>query len=106
MTSPVNVGFDLATTETKIIPMNRWGYPAYGIGVKTGSALVEGTLDKVNRVPAADVVWFTLKDEALNPLTGVVVGDGIVDIQETPLEAIRITATGATTGNVMQTGGS
>ncbi|GAG80449.1 unnamed protein product [marine sediment metagenome] len=104
MTSPVNVAFDLAGAETKIIPMNRWGYPAYGIGVKTGSALVEGTLDKVNRVPAIDVVWFTLNDEAGAPLAAVT--GGIVDIQETPLEAMRITATGATSGNVMQTGGS
>lgn len=106
MTSPVNVNFDLATTETKVIPLNRYGYPAYAVSVNNGSALVEGTLDKVNRIAPGSVNWFTLDDSAGAAMTAVIPGSGIVDVQETPIEAIRITATGATDGRVAQTGGS
>jgi hypothetical protein len=101
MATPVNVDFDLANAGTKTIILNRWGYPSYSAQVSAGSALVEGTLQRENRGEAP--VWFTLDDTAGTALTAVT--SGIVDIQNSPLEAIRITATGATVGRVMQTGG-
>jgi hypothetical protein len=94
MSSYVNTEFDLANSETKVIPVNRWSWPNYAIQVSGGSALVEGTLNLVNR--GETPVWSTLN----TAVTGFEVFEG------SPLEAVKITATGATTGRIMQQGGS
>lgn len=103
MSTYINSDFNLLTTETKIIPLNgRWSVGDYAIQVSAGSALVEGTISQINRGQTA--VWSTLDDSGGTPLTAVVIASGLVDIQNNPMEAIRITATGTTTGRVMQGG--
>jgi len=103
MSNSINVDIDLADTETQVIQVNRYGTPEYAINIKTGSALVEGTLDQVNRAGVTPT-WSTLDDKSGTALTAAVPGSGVVPIQEVALEAIRITATGATTGKLMQQG--
>lgn len=98
--SAVKYDVDLATTETQVLQMDRWSYPAYSVNITSGSALVEGTLQRVNQgeTPA----WFTLNARdgtALTALTGFAALE-----PNTPIDAIRITATGATVGTVIQTG--
>ena len=97
----INVAFDLANTETAVIPVDRWGYPGFMVQLDSGtSILVEGTLDRINRGETA--TWDTLDDKdgtALTAFTG-----GLAYLRENPLEAIRITATGACVGRVVQTG--
>ena len=100
MSSYVNTEFDLANSETKVIPVNRWSWPNYAIQVSGGSALVEGTLNLVNR--GETPVWSTLNDSSGSGMTAVT---GF-EVFEAPLEAIRITATGAITGRIMQQGDS
>lgn len=102
MSNPINVSFDLALSEERIIPLNRWGDPDYGVAVKTGSATFEGTLDRVNR-KGVTPVWFSLTDSGGSPLDSIGVADGIKSPVEKPLEAIRVTAVSASTGNVSQT---
>jgi hypothetical protein len=99
MAAYVNTPFSLAGAESVIIPVNRWGYPKYSIQVETGSALVEGTLSQLNRGDTA--VWDTLDDSGGTALTALT---GLASVEEIPIEAIRITATGATSGRVMQSG--
>ena len=98
--SYVNREFSLANTETVVIPVNRWGRPAYTVQLDSGtSILVEGTLRRINRGETA--VWDTLDDVEGAPLSGV---SGLLPIRQTPLEAIRITATGTCVGRLMQSG--
>ena len=35
--SVINVEFDLANTEAAIIPMDRWGFPAYTVQLDSGT---------------------------------------------------------------------
>ena len=62
--------------------------------------MVEGTLNLVNR--GETPVWSTLNDASGSGMTAVT---GF-EVFEAPLEAIRITASGATTGRIMQQGDS
>ncbi len=101
MSSYVNTEFDLANSETKVIPVNRWSWPNYAIQVSGGSAKVEGTLNLVNR--GETPVWSTLNDVSGSGMTAVT---GFEVFEGSPLEAIKITATGATTGRIMQQGDS
>lgn len=103
----INESFDLANAETKVIPMDRWGYPAYTVQLDSGTSIViEGTLQRINRGETA--LWNELIGNSLTspdtqiPLTGVLPGPAYVI--QSPVEAIRITATGNCTGRVMQTG--
>ena len=61
---------------------------------------MEGTTRRINRGETA--VWNTLNDIAGTALSALAPGQ--VALQQQPLEAIRITATGACVGRVMQTG--
>ena len=97
--SAIKYDIDLANAETVICQMDRWGYPDYNINITAGSALVQGCLERINQgeTPA----WFTLDDSggaALAALTAQ------ASINDTPIDSIRITATGATTGTLIQTG--
>jgi len=99
--SAIKYDFSLPTTETKVFQMDRWGYAAYSIQITAGSALVEGTLQRINQ--GETPVWFTLEDQDGTAL--IALTTGIASIQDTtPIESIRITATGTTTGSVIQTG--
>lgn len=98
--SYVNSKFSLANGETKVIPLNRWARDAYSVQLDSGtSVLVQGTLNLINRGETA--VWATLDDGGGVALTAAT---GLSEIQHTPLEAIRITATGTCVGTVMQSG--
>lgn len=98
----INVAFSLDDSGTVVIPLDRWAAPRYSVQLDSGtSILVEGTLDRVNRGETA--TWDTLDDNEGNALTAL--GPAAVAVlQPQPLEAIRITATGACVGRVMQTG--
>lgn len=99
--SVINVEFDLANGETATIPMDRWGFPAYTVQLDSGtSVLVEGTTRRINRGETAQ--WNTLNDIGGTALSALAPGQ--VALQQQPLEAIRITASGACVGRVMQTG--
>ena len=98
--SAIKYDFDLADSETQIMQMDRWGYPAYSIGVSTGTALVEGTLQRINQGETPS--WFALSDQAGVALATLTTFASIQDT--TPIDSIRITAAGATTGSVIQTG--
>lgn len=106
MASYINRKFTLADGESVVIPLNRWSEDDYSIQVSAGSALVEGTLDQPNRDsntwqnPAA-LTFSTLNDSSGAPLTAVT---DFANVDFTPLEAVRITATGATVGRFMQQG--
>lgn len=98
--SYINTGFVIADSETKIIPLDRHGFPAYAVQLDAGAILVEGTIQQLNRGQPG--IWHTLND-----LTGTAmaaVATGITGIENNPIEAIRITATGAVVGRLMQTG--
>ena len=106
MAAYLNSGFDLADAGEIIIPLNRWGRVAYTLQVETGSALLEGTITQINRADrvtgvAPTAVWDTLDDDEGNALTAVTT---IARVNGYALEAIRITATGATSGRFMQQG--
>lgn len=98
--SAIKYDFSIAGAATQVFQMDRWGYPAYTINITGGAALVEGTLQRVNQgeTPA----WFTLDDQSGTALTALAAGASIQDT--TPIDSIRITATGTTTGSVIQTG--
>lgn len=107
MASPINVGFDLLTDATAIIPLNRWGLTAYTLQVATGDVNVEGTITQLNRrntltgVPNAPV-WDPIDDDTGTALTGVT---DLHRVNGYALEAVRITATGgAASGRFMQQG--
>lgn len=107
MAAPINVPFSLANTETLVIPTNRWGQPRYSLQVTAGAALLEGTLIQLNRTDritgvAPTPVWTGLDDIGGTAITAQ--GAGIVQVAEVPVEAVRITATGATTGIFQQQG--
>lgn len=100
MAAPINVPFSLANTETLVIPLNRWGPVSYSLQIDTGgTVLLEGTLTPVNQ-PDANPVWATIEDIDGDPIT--IQGVGLVEVSTYALEAIRITATGAVIGEVMQ----
>ena len=106
--SAINVPFDLADGITLVIPVDRWGNPQYTVQLDTGTTiLVEGTLQRVNRGETPD--WNTMfgntlaSPDARVALTAVAPGLAMVALG--PVEAIRITATDACVGRVMQTGG-
>lgn len=97
----INQEFDLATTETAIVMLDRWCDGRYAVQLDSGtSVLVEGTLDRINR--GETPTWDTLNDIGGTALATL--NPGLVQVQPGPLEAIRITATGACVGRVMQTG--
>jgi len=99
--SALNVPFDLSGSAL-IIPVDRWGDPEFTVQVESGAGtvLVEGTLAQINRGDTA--VWATALDRAGVAIAAQAVG--IVGLQPTPFEAIRITATGVAVGRLMQTG--
>ena len=100
--SYINQEFDLANAETAVITLDRWEHPNYTVQLNTGtSILVEGTLDQVNRLGVTPT-WATINDLTGTAMTAV--ATGITGIEKTPYEAIRITATGACQGRVMQSG--
>ncbi len=109
--SALNVPFDLANAANVVIPVDRWGIPRYTVQLESGTSVaVAGTLARVNRGETA--VFNNLSGTKSVTTPGTVVAlaaltpaDGIATIVEQPLEAIRITATGACIGRVMQTGG-
>lgn len=98
----VNRDFTIEVGQNLVIPLNRWGEDDYTVQVKTGGTLnVEGTLDRINRGETA--TYATLSDKEGTALSALAVG--IAVINETPLEAIRLTAAAATvTGRLMQQG--
>lgn len=99
--SAINVPFDLNNTNI-VIPVDRWGDPEFTVQVESGAGtvLVESTLARINR--GETPVWATAFDKAGVGIT--VQAIGIVGLQSNPYEAIRITATGAAIGRLMQTG--
>lgn len=106
--SAINVPFSIAAAATKVIPLDRWGEPSYSIQLSstgTGTALVEGTLQRINQGETA--VWSVLNGvvgTALAELSALADPDLVV-ISGGPYEAIRITAATATiTGNLLQSG--
>lgn len=99
--SYINQSFDLANAETVIVHLDRWSFPAYTLQLDTGtSVLLEGTLARINRreTPA----WATMDDSSGTAITAAAVG--LTDVADVPVEAVRITATGACVGRFMQTG--
>ncbi len=107
MSTPLNVPFSLATTETIVIPTNRWGRPNYTLQVTAGSVLLQGTLTQLNRPDrvtgvAPTPVWATLDDVDGTAITAAT--PGIVQVANVAVEAVRITATGATAGRFVQQG--
>lgn len=100
--SYINQSFNLANAEMDVITLDRWENPRYSVQLETGtSILVEGTLAQVNRAGVTPV-WATLNDLTGTGITAAAVG--ITGIEATPYEAIRITATDACVGRLMQTG--
>ena len=99
--SAIKYDFDLAGSATKVFQMDRLGYPAYTIQITGGSALVEGTLQRINQ--GETPTWFTLDDQDGTALTTLTTGAASIQ-DTTPIDSIRITATGTTTGSVIQTG--
>ena len=99
--SAIKYDFNIANLASRIFQMDRWGYPAYTIQIANGSALVEGTLQRINQgeVPT----WFTLDDQSGTAITALAAGAASIQ-DTTPIDSIRITATGATSGTVIQTG--
>ena len=98
--SAIKYDIDLANLATQVFQMDRWGYPAYSINIDGGAALVEGCLERINQGEAPK--WFTLDDQGGTALTALAAGASIQDT--TPIDSIRITAAGATTGTLIQTG--
>lgn len=103
--SYINQPFTVETGTPVVIQMGRWSYPAFTLQVSDigtlGTLLVEGTLSQINRGDTP--VWATLNDLSGSPITAQVVG--IVGIENTPLEAIRLTASVDTvSGRLAQTG--
>lgn len=98
----INSPFNLAGGENKVIPLDRHGYPAYTLIIDSGAgtALLEGTLQRVNRGETPS--WSTMSDQQGMEIT--VAAAGITNPEDTPVEAVRITATGAIAGRFMQTG--
>lgn len=100
--SYTNVPFDLADTEDKVILLNRFANDDLTLQVETGGTVsLEGTLAQINRGDTP--TWATVNDNGGTPITAQ--GPGLVSIEDTPLEAVRVTSTGASTGRVMQQGG-
>lgn len=99
--SAIKYDFSIAGAATQVFQMDRWGYPAYTIQITSGAALVEGTLQRVNQ--GETPVWFTLDDQSGTAITALAAGAASVQ-DTTPIDSIRITATGTTAGSVMQTG--
>ena len=99
--SYINEPFDLANAETKIVHLDRWSYPAYTLQLDAGtSVLLEGTTARINRGETPN--WQTMDDQSGTAITAA--GIGLTNPDDTPVEAVRITATGACTGRFMQTG--
>ena len=108
--SNINVAFDLANTETLEVPLDRWGDPLYTVQLDAGtSVLVEGSLQRINRgeTPIYDTLEGTISGGApaeLTALSALTPAQSPAKIRG-PYEVIRITATGACTGRLMQTAG-
>jgi hypothetical protein len=103
MSSPINVAFSVLVGTPLIIPCNRWAPPHYSLQVTsgTGTLLLEGTNQKLNQGETA--VWFGLDDEGGTAITAL--GQGGTQVAKIPVEAVRLTATTATTtGNFVQQG--
>jgi len=98
--SAIKYDINLANAETLVCQMDRWGHPAYSINITAGTALVQGCLERINQGETPN--WFTLSNQAAVALTALTANASIQDT--TPIDSIRITATGATTGTVIQTG--
>jgi len=98
----INRPFNLGVGETLVIPLNRWSTDDYTLQVDTGGTVaLEGTLDRINR--GETPTWATVSDKAGAPISAAPVGLTVID--ETPLEAVRLTAAAATcTGRFMQQG--
>lgn len=106
--SAINVAFNLAGGANAVIPVDRWANPQYTIQLDSGTTiLVEGTLQRINRGETPD--WNTMFGNTLaSPDVRVAltaVAPGLAMVAQGPVEAIRITATDACVGRVMQTGG-
>jgi hypothetical protein len=98
--SAIKYDIDLANLATAVFQMDRWGYPAYSVNIDAGAALVEGCLERINQGETPN--WFTLDGRGGTALTALAAADSIEDT--TPIDSIRITAAGATTGTILQTG--
>ena len=94
--SAINVPFNISADE-KIVPLDRWGYPAYTVQIVSGAPVIEGATARINRGDTP--TWVALNDQSGTPISGT----GSYSVQDTtPLEAIRVTGTGA--GRITQTG--
>ncbi len=103
--SYINQPFTVAVGTPVIIPVNRWSRPTYTLQLTSsgsGTALLEGTTQKINRGETA--VWATL-DDIENAAITALADPAIVKVKDYPLEAVRISAATATiTGTFMQSG--
>lgn len=98
----LNQAFSLANGETAVIMLDRWcdgSAGNIGVQVDAGSALVEGTLDRINQ--GETPTWDTVNSQGGATLTALTAYAGL---RSSALEAVRITATGATSGRVLQSG--
>lgn len=102
----MNVPFDLANGETLTVPLERWRDPKYTVQLDTGTTiLVEATNAQINRGDAP--AWATAAGRtSASPDVAILlaaVGPGYSILENGPVEALRITATGACVGRVIQT---
>ena len=109
MSSPVNSGWDLTSSGTAIIPLNRWSRVAYSVQVASGQVTVEGTITEINRAdPLTGVyptpVWNVLTDNNGDEMSDI--APGIFPIIGYALTAVRIVETNTSTavGRFMQQG--
>ncbi len=98
----INVNREVTHTgaTNTVIPLNRWGDPNYSLQIDSGTWLLEGTLDRVNR--GETPTWDTLDDSGGTAITAVT--DGVIKVLSAPVEAVRLTSTGAGTARFFQSG--
>lgn len=100
MSLPINREVIHTGATDTVVPLNRHGDPNYSLQVDSGTWLAEGTLDRVNR--GETPTWDTLDDSGGTAITAVT--DGIIKVLSAPIEAIRLTSTGAGTIRIFQSG--
>lgn len=105
MSLPINREVVHTGATDTVVPVNRWSIPNFGLQVETGTWLIEGTLARVNR--GETPVWETLFGIPQSTGTGVALSAVTADlyaIDDVPVEAIRLTSTGAATARLFQSG--
>ena len=65
--SAINVPFNISADE-KIVPLDRWGYPAYTVQIVSGAPVIEGTTARINR--GETPTWVALNDQSGTPISG------------------------------------